>query len=162
MTGSPGRTGIAHLIDQIEEGYSRKTWHGTNLRGSIRGLSASRAAKRVSPSRHNIWELVVHCAYWKYAVRRRITGEKRGSFPLRGSNFFRLPVEGTEAEWRGHVALLAEMHRELVEAVSTLRASNLERKLPGGRWTVRSIVFGIAAHDIYHAGQIQLLKRLLR
>src|SRR5262245_16173373 len=85
MTAPSGRAEIVRLLDQIEEGYARRTWHGPNLRGSIRGLSSARAAKRLSPSRHNIWEIVVHCAYWKYAVRRRITGEKRGSFPLKGS-----------------------------------------------------------------------------
>src|SRR5512134_818542 len=83
---------IDQLLDIVARAYDRRSWHGTNLRGSIRGLAPAAAAKRPRPGRHNIWELVVHAAYWKYAVRRRLTGQKRGSFPLDGSNFFKRPV----------------------------------------------------------------------
>jgi hypothetical protein len=67
---------IQLLLELIDQSYNKKSWHGTNLRGSIRGLTAREALWRPSSSRHNIWEIVVHCAYWKYAVRRRILGEK--------------------------------------------------------------------------------------
>jgi hypothetical protein len=94
----------------------RRAWHGTNLRGSLRRVSAAEAAFRPQPARHNIWELALHCAYWKYTVRRRLLGEKRGSFPLAGSNFFRRP-EGAprDADWKRDVALLDETHRRLRE-----------------------------------------------
>jgi hypothetical protein len=72
------------LLASLEEAFDRRSWHGTNLRGAIRGLSLDQAAWRPGPARHNIWELVLHAAYWKYAVRRRLTGDKRGTFPLKG------------------------------------------------------------------------------
>src|SRR2546428_8378576 len=75
------------LFRILDDAYERKAWHGTNLRGSLRGVTAQEALWRPGPGRHNIWELAVHCAYWKYTVRRRLTGEKRGSFPRRGSNW---------------------------------------------------------------------------
>ncbi len=91
------RTGpsIGVLVHLLDEAFDRKAWHGPNLWGSVRGLSAEEAAWRPSPGRHSIQELALHCAYWKYAVRRKLTGEKRGSFPLKGSNFF--PREGAAA-----------------------------------------------------------------
>src|SRR5438874_523546 len=72
------------LLDGLDEAFDRKSWHGTNLRGSVRGVAVKEALWRPGPGRHNIWELMLHAAYWKYVVRRRITGEKRGSFLLKG------------------------------------------------------------------------------
>ena len=152
---------IKLLLDLIDEGYNRKAWHGTNLRGSIRGLTAQQAAWRPAANRHNIWEIVVHCAYWKYTVRRRITGEKRGSFPLEGSNWFKRPLELTEKAWRVDIELLAMMHLLLGEAVAELKPSDLSKLSPRKQYTLAATIRGIASHDVYHAGQIQLLKRFI-
>ena len=151
---------IDMLLAQIDEAYDHRSWHGTNLRGSIRGLSLDVAAWRPRPERHNIWELVVHAAYWKYAVRRRLTGVSRGSFPLAGSNFWPRPEAGTAREWRADVALLAAEHRQLREAVGAFPRSRLQQRASGSPFTNAALIRGAAAHDLYHAGQIQLLKQL--
>lgn len=65
---------VDQLLAILARAYDRRSWHGTNLRGSIRGLDPAVAARRPAPGRHNIWELVVHAAYWKSAVWRRLTG----------------------------------------------------------------------------------------
>jgi hypothetical protein len=148
------------LLAFLDDAYDRRSWHGTNLRGSIRGLSLAVAAWRPAPDRHNIWETVVHAAYWKYAVRRRLTGEKRGSFPLEGSNFWSRPEARTAAAWRRDVALLADQHRLLREAVIDFPGARLQRRPPGSAFTYAALIRGAAAHDLYHAGQIQVLKRL--
>jgi uncharacterized damage-inducible protein DinB len=144
---------LLHLID---EAFDRKAWHGPNLRGSIRGLDEKAVSWRPAPSRHSIREVVLHAAYWKYAVRRRLTGEKRGSFPLTGSNWFPAP----RRSWKEDVTLLESEHRKLRAVVASLSDSALERKPHGSKQTALRMIAGIAAHDIYHAGQIQLLKRL--
>jgi hypothetical protein len=144
------------VLALLSEGYSRKTWHGPNLRQSLKGVSASQAAWRPAPGRHNIWELALHSAYWKYAVRRRIEGGKRGSFVLKGSNFFARPEEGkaTEAAWRADLALLEREHKDLEEAIRrVLKTPRAKKLLP--------VLYGVAFHDIYHAGQIRLLRRLM-
>lgn len=150
------------LLKLIEEGYSRKAWHGPNLRGSLRGVSARQAAWRPARSRHNIWEIAVHCAYWKYIVCRRILGERRGSFSLRGSNWFKRPIDPTERAWKNDLRLLREMHEKMMKAIRSLSANDLNRIPPGSTVSMEAILRGIAAHDVYHAGQIQLLKRLMR
>src|SRR5712671_3085636 len=104
---------IAFLLQMIDQAYNKKSWHGPNLRGGVRGLSTARAAWRPADNRHSIAEIAVHAAYWKYTVRRRLLGEKRGSFPLKGSNWFARPAEATDAAWRADVALLDETHRSL-------------------------------------------------
>lgn len=151
---------IQLLLDIIDQAYDRQAWHGTNLRGSIRGLSADRAGWRPGPRRHNIWEVMIHTAYWKYATRRRILGEKRGSFPLKGSNWFRRPIEDTERAWRADIALLEEMHRTMRKAIAGVPTQQLRKIQGNSRFTYAQLIYGIASHDLYHAGQIQLLKKL--
>jgi hypothetical protein len=156
-----GRAAVDSLLEQLDEAYDHQSWHGTNLRGSLRGVTVDQALWRPAPDRHNAWEIVTHAAYWKYAAWRRLTGEKRGAFPRQGSNWFPSPPSPTEAQWRKDVALLGEFHRKLRQAVAGLSDARLSRKASGGKETVGRLVRGVAAHDLYHAGQIQLLKRLL-
>ncbi len=151
---------IQQLLRTLDQAYDCRSWHGTNLRGSLRGISAARAAQRPARGRHNIWELAVHAAYWKYAVWRRLSGADRGSFPLKGSTWFVRPVEVTERAWRKDRALLASMHRALREAVARMPLRRLHEKAKGSAFTCADLITGAAAHDLYHAGQIQLLKRL--
>jgi len=151
---------IAVLVQALDEGYERKAWHGPNLKGSIRGLSAEMAAWRPRPDRHSIADNVVHAAYWKYAVRRRLTGEKRGSFVLKGSNWFALPSPLTESSWKRYTALLDAEHRTLRDVVASFPSERLPLIAPGGKVRYGYVILGIAMHDVYHAGQIQLLKRL--
>jgi hypothetical protein len=139
------------LLDLIDEAFDKKSWHGPNLRGSIRGLTVEQAAWRPGPNRHNIWELTLHAAYWKYVARRRLTGEKRGSFAVPGSNFFARPIAATKAAWKADVDILVDEHRKLHAVISSLAAPS--------RAQAHSIR-GVAAHDLYHAGQIRLLRRL--
>lgn len=151
---------IAVLLHLVDEAYDRQAWHGPNLRGSIRGMTAEQAAWRPGQERHSTWEIVVHVAYWKYAVRRRLIGGKRGSFPLPGSNWFPHPEASAGRSWKGDIALLEGEHRRLRAAIAGLRDGDLTKKPPRSRATRLRLVAGVAAHDIYHAGQIQLLKRL--
>lgn len=141
------------LLEILDEGYLRKAWHGPNLRQSLRGVSAEAAAWRPAPGRHNIWEIAVHAAYWKYVVRRRLCEDKRGSFALKGSNWFPRPEELSEKAWRADLALLESEHRKLRQALLDYQAGKA-RRAPA------RLLFGAALHDVYHAGQIRLLRRL--
>ena len=151
---------IKQLLAIIDAAYNRKSWHGTNLRGSIRGVSPSQAAWRPAAGRHNIWELVVHAAYWKYIGLRRLTGGRKGSFALEGSDWFERREGGDEKDWRADIALLDKTHRALREATGELSARDLAKVPAGSKVSNFALLSGVAAHDLYHAGQIQLLKRL--
>jgi hypothetical protein len=150
----------ALFLQAVDDAFNRKAWHGPNLRGAIRRVNAEQAGWRPGPGRHNIAEIVVHCAYWKYAVRRRIRGDQRGSFPLKGSNWFAVPEPVSEKQWREYVALLDQQHGLLREAVES--APGRELSLSGGSKSPAARVYGIAMHDVYHAGQIQTIKALLK
>jgi uncharacterized damage-inducible protein DinB len=151
---------IELLLRLIDEAYEKKAWHGTNLRGALRGVSAEDALWRPAPARHNVWELAVHAAYWKYAVRRRLTGEKRGSFSLKGSNWFKSPKNADDEAWHEIVALLDREHRALRKIIARLPAKALRVNVRASKYINRTLIYGVAAHDVYHTGQIQLIKRL--
>jgi hypothetical protein len=154
---------ITQLLAIIDQAYHKPSWHGTNLRGSIRRVTLAQAAWRPGAGRHNIWEIVVHAAYWKYAATRRFTGEARGSFPLTGSNWFVRPIESAasvDKSWRADVDLLDTMHDALRAAAMRLSVKELYRTPPGKKVSNFALLSGAAAHDLYHAGQIQLLKRI--
>src|SRR2546425_1029226 len=134
------------LLKILDEGYNKKAWHGPNLRGSVRGVTAEAAAWRPRPGRHNIWEIVAHAAYWKYAVRRRLRGDKRGSFPLKGSNWFSPPNSLSEQTWREYVALLDAEHRALRAVVAELPIAQLHRTAAGRKGSNSTLIYCIAAH----------------
>ena len=102
----------------------------------------------------------MHAAYWKYTVYRRLVDEARGSFPLKGSNWFPRPAEATTAELKSDVRLLREFHDKLLAAVKQFKPARLGERPAGSKFAFRDLIVGVAAHDLYHAGQIQLLKRL--
>ncbi len=150
---------IALLLTALDEAFDHRSWHGTNLLGSLRSLSAAQVSWRPAPERHNIWEIAVHAAYWKYTVRRTITGAPRGSFPLKGSNWFARPG-ADDAAWTGDIRLLKDQHAALRNAVAHLDSARIHQLVPGKKVSLVFLIRGAAAHDLYHAGQIQLLKRL--
>ena len=155
-----GKNELGLLLEIIDQAYERQAWHGPNLKGSLRGLTAKQASWRPARGRHNIWELVIHAAYWKYAVRRRLLGGKRGSFRIKGSNWFETLKRNGERAWKDDLALLDQTHRGLREAIAVLAPSRLHSSQPGSKVKNVTLIYGIASHDLYHAGQIQLLKRL--
>jgi uncharacterized damage-inducible protein DinB len=145
------------LLSLIDEAFDHKGWHGPTLLGAIGGVSAARAEWRPGPGRHTIRELTVHAAYWKYAVRRRLTGEKRGSFALEGSNWFSGAGVRT---WTADVRLLKDEHEKLRAAITRFPAHGLDTPVDAKKQTAAYTIRGVAAHDLYHAGQIQLIKKL--
>jgi|SRR5690242_9242497 len=148
---------IALLVENLDRAFGKPSWHGTNLKGALKGLTPETASWRPAKDRPSIWELALHCAYWKHTALNRIRG-RRGGFPLEGSNWFPRSAKDGAARLRADLALLAKVHTELREAVASLSPKDLDRK--AGRWTWRETLLGAAAHDLHHAGQMQLIKRM--
>lgn len=148
-----------HLLSSLRRAFDGRSWHGPNLRGALRGLTPEIAFFRPGRGRHSVYDLVLHAAYWKYVARRRLTGEKRGSFPFNGSNFFPEPKLKDARTMKAALALLDSEHTLLRERVESLPENTFSAR--HGRWTGEELVAGVAAHDLYHAGQIQLVKKFL-
>src|SRR5687767_2690257 len=144
------------LLGSLRTAFDQRSWHGPTLLGSIRSVDAKLAARRLrGTQRKTIWEQVLHAAYWKHVVVNRLAGTTR--FPRRGSNWPHMPDDrdASEAAWRADVELLKSTQRRLIEVVQSLP----DRRLADDKtiW----LIHGAAAHDLYHAGQIKLLRKLL-
>ena len=139
-----------------------QAWHGGPTPvGAVRGVPAAMARWRPRAGRHTIWELALHCAYWQYAVRRRLLGAEVERFPRSPANWPAMPARATEAAWEVDRALLRREHLLLTQTVEEFPAALLGKSAGDRkRWTWGDQLIGIAMHDTYHAGQIQLLKRL--
>jgi len=147
---------IALLLDIIDEAFDRSAWHGATLRGSLRGITDRQASWRPARGRHNIRELTLHAAFWKHTVRSRLTGTPV-AFVLEGRDWFTASPART---WKDDVRLLADEHRLLRRTIAAYPADALDDPIDRKKQTAAFSIRGIAAHDLYHAGQIQLLKRL--
>lgn len=147
-----------HLLLLLDQAYGARAWHGTTLKGAVRGVTLDQALWRPGRGRHNIWELVLHMAYWKYAVTRRLVGGPPGGFPRSGSNWIAVD-DPSPGRWKADLRLLHDTHRALLAAVRGLPPSRLNAR-EGSRWTNWDQIAGAAAHDLYHTGQVQLIKKL--
>ncbi len=150
---------ISHLLSPPP---GEPLWHGgaTPL-GALRGVGFIQAAWRPAPKRQSIWGLTLHIAYWKYAVRRTIDGSPKGSFPRKPANWPTVPAKPDQDTWNRDRKLLKTEHELLVTSIDSFPPRSLDEKVEGRRtYRYADLFHGIAAHDIYHVGQIQLLKRL--
>jgi len=150
------------LLEFFDQAFTAPSWHGTPLRGSLRGVTARAALWRPGPGRHCIWDLVLHTAYWKCMVRRRLLRDPAVAFPRDGANWLALPDRANDAAWKRDRELLDEQHRLLHKTIARLKPADLGRRGWRSKWRVNAEIYGIASHDLYHAGQIQLIKRLYR
>jgi len=147
------------LLALLDEAYDKTSWHGPNLRGSLRGLKEPEVDWRPAPGRHSARELAIHAAYWKYRVRRRLTGDEGAVFALPGSDWFK---RERGRSWTQELALLADEHKQLRTAVASMSNRRINQPLLSSGATAAYLIRGIAAHDLYHAGQIRMLGRLMR
>jgi hypothetical protein len=153
---------ITLLLKIIDQAFDKQAWHGPTLRGSLRGITAKQALWRPGKGRPNIWEYALHAAYWKCMVRRRVTGKAEVKFPRKGSNFPQIPKSPNDVAWKKDIQLLQQEHSLLRETIAALPKGKLYARSYNSRYTNAVHIYGIASHDLYHAGQIQLLKRLQR
>ncbi len=155
-------TRLLTLLDVIDRAYDVRSWHGPNLRGSLRGVRVADAARRPAAGRHNAWEIAVHCAYWKYRVAFQLNPAAPRAFDEKGSDWFARDGAAADSDWRRDLERLATWHATLRASVEAFDPSKLDA--PAGRNGFRytDLISGIAAHDLYHAGQIRLVLRMLR
>ncbi len=125
-------------------------------------MTAEDSLRRPSKDRHNIYEITVHSSYWVYRVIQRIRKNGEIKFPLKGTNWFESPNTLSESEWKKQKKLLNDLHEELYSLVLDLSDEDFQIKAESEKQKISRLLIGIAMHDVYHAGQIQLVKRLIK
>ena len=153
---------IQTLLGIIDQAFDHRSWHGTNMKGSLRGITSAGALWRPAPGRHNIWEVVNHCTYWMEEVDRALLGEN--IFDVEAIEDWP-EAGGSPVEWKTDLEKLVATHEKVGKRIWALKPKDLERKLDAQfgetyfGFTFRKMLNGISDHNIYHAGQISLLRR---
>lgn len=153
---------LREILNLLDPPAGKRLWFGgASVAGCLRGVTPEQADWKPAPKRHSIWELTLHLAYWKYAVRRNLEALPQGAFPRSPSNWPAVPQPADAPHWTADRALLRSQHAQLVEAVRVFDPRRLDKPAPGSKaYRFVDLLFGIVSHDLYHVGQVQLLKRL--
>jgi uncharacterized damage-inducible protein DinB len=147
---------IRRIADQLKRSFHGQAWHGPSLEDLLRDTALEQAADRPLPRTHSIWEIVLHITAWYDVVRRRLQGEDLEPTPEQDWP----PVaEPTAAAWRTALGNLQSVHEELLVAVIALDPARLEDLVRGTPYSVYFMLHGLIQHNLYHAGQIAILKK---
>lgn len=145
------------LTRVLDEGYGPGAWHGADLKAALADVSPEAAFWRPSPERHNVAEVALHHAYCLRSVRGQVSGTTPEPFVLEGQDWFEL--SGPERlAWPQIQAAVEKEQSKLATVVAEIAAGRTESGVSEAERF--NLVLGITCHAVYHAGQIQLLKRL--
>jgi uncharacterized damage-inducible protein DinB len=154
---------VERIKDQFRRAFEGEAWHGPSVLSLLDGVTASQAASRPIPGAHSIWELVLHIAAWERACRRRLEGDRA---QLSDEENFPPITDTSEAAWEKTRNELIDTHRELLDAISSLDEARLDVPIMSDPTIPFSTTYvtlhGGVQHDLYHAGQIAILKKALQ
>ena len=153
---------IERLEDQLRRSFEGEAWHGPAVLEVLAGVAADQAAARPVAGAHSIWELTLHIEAWERACLRRLNGDPAR---LSDDEDWQSISDPTEAAWESTKQRLTDTHRELLDAISNVDESRLNDPIITNPNTPYSSVYvtlhGGVQHDLYHAGQIAMLKKAL-
>ena len=157
-TPTPAGVPAAVFTRILDEGYGPGAWYGSDLRAAVGDVKKAAAFLRPAKGRHNIAEVALHHAYWAGQITAKLTGEAAPPFPIEGEDWFELKDE-SQLTWKEVAATLDAAQQRLSQAVSGIASG--ARISPLGEAERFGLVVGITGHAAYHAGQIQLIKKLI-
>ena len=151
---------IKRIMDQLDRGFAGEAWHGPSLMQLLEGINPEDAAEHPIRGAHSIWELANHIAAWKTIVQHRAAGEAVKD--VTAEQDWPPPFEVSEAAWTRALEDLRASHARLRGVIERLREEQLAHKAAGEKYSIYFMVHGLIQHDLYHAGQIAVLKKALR
>jgi uncharacterized damage-inducible protein DinB len=153
-------TEVERILDQLRRAYEGEAWHGPSVREALAGVTAEQAHARPLAGAHTIWELVQHIAVWEDVGRRRLEGD-RAAIEISSPEDWPPADDKSEAAWEQAQAALDRRHQTFVKAISGVSQSRLDEPILEGLSSVYVTLHGVIQHDLYHAGQIAILKKAL-
>jgi uncharacterized damage-inducible protein DinB len=150
---------IQRINEQLRQAFEGNAWHGPAVQELLADVTAARAVARPLPNAHNIWEIVLHMMTWERVVRRRLRGETIADLPPEQD--WPAIQDASEPAWRMTIQDLEQANHALREEIARTNAEALAETVPGKEHSVYTMLHGIIQHDLYHTGQVALLKRAL-
>ena len=150
---------LKRINGQLKRAFEGKAWHGPSVSEVLEGVTAEQAAAHPIAGAHSIWELTLHIATWERVGRRRI----EEFIPIDVSDEEDWPAieDQSDFAWTTTLEELSRNHEALRAAIRTLDETRLDDIVPGTEYTIYFLLHGVIQHDLYHAGQIALLKKAL-
>ena len=148
---------VRHLADQHRRALEGGAWHGPALLEALAGVTAKRAASRPISKAHSIWEIVLHIEAWDRVVLGRLTGK-----PIDLSDEENWPEveDGSPAAWKRAVESMKSTHGKLGREIAKLKPARLDAGYGRRKqYKIFRLVHGVVHHELYHAGQIAILKK---
>jgi uncharacterized damage-inducible protein DinB len=143
------------IADQLRRSQQGNAWHGPAVGELLKDVDTALAQRRLLPGAHNIWELVLHITAWQAATVRAVKGDKMPQ--LDGLDDW--PAAGhTEQDWHNAVERLERVNEELVSSLTNFPDERLGNTVPGREYSFYYLLHGVAQHNLYHAGQMAMLK----
>ena len=145
------------IVDQLRRSFEGTSWHGPSVQEVLAGVTAAKAEAHPIPGVHSIWEIVLHITTWEEIVRRRLDGEDFDDPPP--DIDWRSVADDTESSWQQALDGLRRANLALRDAVSRIDDARLKDIIPRKNYSVYYMLHGVIQHDLYHAGQIAILKK---
>jgi uncharacterized damage-inducible protein DinB len=150
---------VKRIADQLRRAFAGEAWHGPSVLKLLEGVTAEQAGQHPIAGAHSIWELVQHIGAWEGAGVRRLNGDRA---ELPDEEDWASTGKTDEEAWEQTKAALKTGHQRLLEAILQLDDERLKEPIMEGMPSVYFTLHGIIQHDLYHAGQIAILKKAVR
>ena len=150
-----------HRINSLlKRAFQGPAWHGPSLRELLEGVTAEQAAARPIVGAHSIWELVNHVIAWEQITKRRLEGDPVNDVPDEVN--FPPVADASEQDWPTTLESLAASNQSLRDSIKQIDDAKLEEMAAGQSYSNYAMLHGVIQHDLYHAGQIALLKKAIQ
>lgn len=147
---------VKRIQDQLRRSFEGPAWHGPSIKELVAGVTAEQATAKPLAEAHSIWEIVLHIAAWEEGALRRLAGDRA---ELSTEEDWPPVPDTSEAAWRETLERMEQNHLRLRKALSSLDDSRLPEPVVDGMSSVYGTLHGVIQHNLYHAGQIALLKK---
>lgn len=145
------------IAGQLRLAYEGEAWHGPALRQLLDGIPAEQAATKSVKNLHSIWEIVLHITAWQDVVRKRLSGE---AVELTNEEDWPAVNNTSEAAWKHTIMMLEQSLNDLIQVVSQFDEARLDYIVAGPKYSYRFMMYGVLQHNLYHTGQVALLKKV--
>lgn len=155
------RQETSRIIQQFRAAAHGTPWHGDSTFKILEGITAKEAAAKPIPNSQSIWDYLLHLINWReYAIRNLIDSEPY-LVELNTEKDWTTIYDFSEEAWQATIEAYKKSTDDLSKAIETIDDGKLEEIMPGSKYSFYAVLHGVIQHDIYHSGQIRLLKKML-
>jgi len=149
-------TEVQNITRLMQNVFNGSAWHGPSVLKILEEVGEDDAFRKFE-NIHTIAELVVHMTAWKKFALERVSGNQR--YEVSEQEEWKEITSGDRKDWNNIKSNLTTIHNELIGSLSKITDQKLSELVENKAYDFYTLLHGVIQHDIYHAGQISLLKK---